>query len=79
MVVIFILILMIIYFLSIKISDFINNNIKNLIQAFRKASTENKKINTDELTYKEFVLFANNLNKALEDKKILLKKSYKII
>ncbi|QKJ27716.1 cache domain-containing protein [Aliarcobacter cibarius] len=73
MVVIFILILMIIYFLSIKISDFINNNIKNLIQAFRKASTENKKINTDELTYKEFVLLANNLNKALEDKNIIEK------
>lgn len=71
--IIFILILLLIYFLSIKISDFINSNINNLIKAFEKASLFNEKIDNDKLTYKEFILLANNLNKTLENKNIIEK------
>ena len=71
--IIFILILLLIYYLSIKMSDFINNNINNLIKAFKKASLYNEKIDTDKLTYKEFIVLANNLNKTLENKNIIEK------
>ena len=64
-----------IYYLSIKISDFINNNINNLIKAFKKKLLyNNEKIDTDKLTYKEFIVLANNLNKTLENKNIIEKK-----
>jgi len=66
--VIFILILISIYFISEKISKYINNNIDTLIYSFKKASKNNEKINTNDLTYKEFILLANNLNSILENK-----------
>lgn len=75
---IFLLILMAIYFISKKMSDFINTNIENLIQAFTKASLENKKIDTEKLTYKEFVTLGNSLNKTLEIKNSLEKELKKL-
>ena len=74
MLIIFLLLVVIIYLLSKRISTFINYNINSLIQAFSKASLNNEKINTEELTYKEFVLLADNLNKTLENKNMVEKK-----
>ncbi len=68
MIIIFILIILVLYLTSKKISGFINNNINHLISSFEKASIENKKIDTQNLTYKEFVSLANNLNLTLESK-----------
>ncbi|QKF73611.1 multi-sensor domain-containing diguanylate cyclase [Aliarcobacter faecis] len=75
---IFLLILIAIYFISKKMSNFINTNIENLIQAFTKASLENKNIDTEKLTYKEFVTLGNSLNKTLEVKNCLEKELKKL-
>ena len=50
-----------------------SNNINNLVKAFSKASLDNKKIDTEKLTYTEFVILANNLNETLENKNNLEK------
>ena len=71
--IIFLFILLAIYFISKYIGDFINININNLVKAFSKASLDNKKINTEKLTYTEFVILANNLNETLENKNNLEK------
>ncbi len=68
MLVIFILLLIIIYFLSEKLSSYINTNINNLVLSFKKASKNNEKINTDDLTFKEFITLADNINTTLENK-----------
>ena len=68
MTIIFILIILVLYLISRKISEFIDTNINHLISSFEKASIENKKIDTQNLTYKEFVSLANNLNITLESK-----------
>lgn len=68
MIIIFILIILVLYITSKKISEFINENINHLVSSFEKASIENKKIDTQNLTYKEFVSLANNLNLTLESK-----------
>lgn len=57
-----------IYFVSKKVSKYINQNITNLIFAFEKASKRNKSINTSALTYSEFISLANKLNITLENK-----------
>ncbi|MGJ0371997.1 cache domain-containing protein [Aliarcobacter cryaerophilus] len=72
-VIIFLFILLAIYFISKYIGDFINININNLVKAFSKASLDNKKIDTEKLTYTEFVILANNLNETLENKNNLEK------
>jgi len=74
MIIIFIILLITIYYISEKMSNYINQNINNLISSFNKASKNNEKINTKDLTYKEFVLLANNLNTALENKNRIEKK-----
>ncbi|MGJ0300148.1 sensor domain-containing diguanylate cyclase [Aliarcobacter cryaerophilus] len=71
--IIFLFILVAIYFISKYIADFINININNLVKAFSKASLDNKKIDTEKLTYTEFVILANNLNETLENKNNLEK------
>ncbi len=71
--IIFLFILLAIYFISKYIGDFINININNLVKAFSKASLDNKKIDTEKLTYTEFVILANNLNETLENKNNLEK------
>ena len=65
---IFILILLVIYIISKKLSKYIKINIQNLTSSFEKASKKDIKINTDDLTFKEFISLANNLNSALENK-----------
>ena len=65
---IFILILFGIYLISKHLSNYINRNIENLISSFETACKENKKIRTQDLTYKEFVTLANNLNSTLGEK-----------
>ncbi|MCB9096938.1 MAG: cache domain-containing protein [Arcobacter sp.] len=74
MLIMFLVLAVVIYLLSKRISTFINYNINSLIQAFSKASQNNEKINTEELTYKEFVSLADNLNKTLENKNMVEKK-----
>lgn len=68
MLIMFILISIGLYLTSRKISKFIDINITYLISSFEKASKENKKIDTKDLTYKEFVSLANDLNTTLENK-----------
>ena len=72
--IIFLFILLAIYFISKYIGDFINKNIKNLIQSFSKAALKNEKIDTNTLTFKEFIILANSLNKTLENKNMVEKK-----
>ena len=64
----FVLMIIALYLTSKRIAKFINVNINNLISSFEKASKENEKIDTQKLTYKEFVSLANNLNLTLESK-----------
>jgi diguanylate cyclase (GGDEF)-like protein/PAS domain S-box-containing protein len=68
LILIFIFILIIIYFISKTLSKYVNKNINNLTLSFEKASQENNKIDTKNLTYKEFISLANNLNITLENK-----------
>lgn len=63
-----------IYIISRRISKYINMNINNLTSAFEKAAKENEKIDTNNLTYKEFISLANNLNITLESKNDIEKK-----
>mgnify|MGYP005614178335 FL=1 len=72
--IIFLFILLAIYFISKYLADFINKNIKNLIQSFSKAALKNEKIDTNTLTFKEFIILANSLNKTLENKNMVEKK-----
>lgn len=65
---IFILMLITIYVISKKLSKYIKTNIDNLTLSFEKAARENKKIDTNNLTYQEFISLANNLNITLENK-----------
>ncbi|MGJ0359744.1 cache domain-containing protein [Aliarcobacter cryaerophilus] len=74
MFIIFLFILVAIYFISKYIADFINKNIKNLIQSFSKAALKNEKIDTNTLTFKEFIILVNSLNKTLENKNMVEKK-----
>ena len=71
---IFVLILFVIYLISKHLSKYINTNISNLISSFETACKENKKIKTENLTYKEFVSLADNLNFILEEKNLTEKK-----
>lgn len=72
--IIFILILIAIYVISKKLSKYIKTNINNLTLSFEKAAKENKKIDTNNLTYKEFISLANNLNITLQSKNDIEKK-----
>ena len=74
MFIIFLFILVAIYFISKYIADFINKNIKNLIHSFSKAALKNEKVDTNTLTFKEFIILANSLNKTLENKNMVEKK-----
>jgi diguanylate cyclase (GGDEF)-like protein/PAS domain S-box-containing protein len=69
----FIFILLGVYIIAKKLSKYIKTNISNLTISFEKAARENKKIDTDNLTYKEFISLANNLNMTLENKNIIEK------
>lgn len=57
-----------IFLLSKKISSYINNNILHLIKSFKKASKIHKQIDTKELTFKEFIVLAKNINKTLDSR-----------
>ena len=70
---IFILLLLGVYLITEKLSKYIKTNINNLTISFEKAATKNEKINTENLTFKEFVSLANNLNITLENKNYLEK------
>ena len=70
----FILILIAIFIISRKLSKYIKINIQNLTLSFEKAAKESIKINTNDLTFKEFISLANNLNSVLEVKNSTKKK-----
>lgn len=65
--VIFIIIVMVAYIISIKISKYIDINIENLISSFSKASFENSIMDTSRLTYSEFIVLADSLNYTLKN------------
>lgn len=65
---IFTLILIGTYVITKKLSKYIRINIHNLTSSFEKASKNNIKINTNNLTFKEFISLAYNLNTVLESK-----------
>lgn len=69
----FVFILIGVYIITKKLSKYIKTNIKNLTISFEKASRENKKVDTNNLTYKEFISLANNLNMTLENKNLIEK------
>lgn len=46
------------YFISRKVTILVDENIKNLIEAFKEVTTRHKEINLETLTYKEFSLLA---------------------
>jgi diguanylate cyclase (GGDEF)-like protein/PAS domain S-box-containing protein len=64
----FFLMIIVLYLTSKRISKFIKLNVNYLISSFDKASKENKTIDTQNLTYKEFISLANKLNITLENK-----------
>ena len=68
MLVVFFILLIIFYFFAKRTSNYINKNIDNLLYSFKNSSIQNKKIETKELTFDEFISLANSLNKILEDK-----------
>ena len=70
---VFILLLFAVYITTKRLSKYIKININNLTNSFEKAATENEKINTNDLTFKEFISLANNLNITLENKNYLEK------
>jgi len=57
-----------VYFISKKISGYINKNILHLIKSFKKASKVHRQIDTKKLTFKEFVSLAKNINKTLDSR-----------
>ena len=67
-IIIFILILIGVYVISRKLSKHIKTNIKTLNKSFEISIAENKKIDTNNLTYKEFITLADKLNVTLENK-----------
>lgn len=67
-IIIFILILIGVYVISRKLSKYIKTNIKTLTKSFEISMAENTKIDTNNLTYKEFITLADKLNVTLENK-----------
>lgn len=63
---IFIFIFILIYFVSKKITSFIELNIINLISLFNSASSNLKKINLNKFSFVEFRTIAKKLNKTLK-------------
>ena len=68
------LIILILYLVSKKISSYIEKNINTLVKAFDKASLNSKEISSNSLGFKEFKLLAENLNKTLRHKNFAEKK-----
>ncbi|MGB5791547.1 cache domain-containing protein, partial [Poseidonibacter sp.] len=66
---IFLLILLltvIIYYITKKISQYIDKNIYHLISSFKYASSHSEELDTNKLTYKEFEVLGKSLNKTLK-------------
>lgn len=62
---ILIVIMLIVFLISTKITSYIESNIKKLVEAFNEASLNSKEIDSNNLTFQEFKLLSNNLNKTL--------------
>lgn len=60
------LIILILFLISRKITSYIESNINNLVEAFKKASLNSKEINSDEFTFEEFKVLADDLNETLK-------------
>ncbi len=63
---IFVFLFILIYFVSKRITSFIESNIINLISLFNSASSDLKKINLNKFTFIEFRTIAKKLNKTLK-------------
>ena len=62
---IILLLTLLIYMISKKISKFIDKNIRYLINSFKYASLNSKEIDTKVLSYKEFEILGESLNRTL--------------
>ncbi|MFA9374940.1 MAG: cache domain-containing protein [Poseidonibacter sp.] len=63
---IILLLTIIIYYISKKISQYMDKNIYHLINSFKYASSNSEEIDTKELTYQEFEVLGKSLNKTLK-------------
>ena len=62
---IILLLTIIIYYISRKISQYMDRNVSHLIDSFKYASSHSKEIDTKELTYEEFQVLGKSLNLSL--------------
>ncbi len=76
---IFALMIIGVYITTKRLSKYIQKNIDNLTISFEKAAINNKKIDTNNLTFQEFIFLANNLNITLENKNYLEKELHDYI
>ncbi len=72
LILLFILIIFI-YFISQKLSNYLKDNIDNLLSSFKEASKNYEPINPDNLGYKEFKGLARSLNKTLNSRNKVLR------
>lgn len=63
---IILLLTVIIYYITKKISQYIDKNIYHLINSFKYASSHSEELDTNKLTYKEFEVLGKSLNKTLK-------------
>ncbi len=66
--IVFIILVLILVIISKKIKQYINNNIKNLIEEFKRASSNNNIIESKRFSFEEFSSLASSINEILEDK-----------
>jgi len=78
-IVIFLVLLIVIFYISKKITSYIESNILNLIRLFKNASYNLEEINTKVFTFKEFSTIAKNLNKTLRLRNKAEKKVHELV
>lgn len=76
---IFLVLLALIFFISKKITSYVEQNILNLIHLFKEASFKQKEINIEKFTFKEFKTIARNLNKTLRQRNKAEKKIHSLM
>ena len=75
----FTLLLVIIFFISKKITSYIDSNILNLVYLFKNASLNLEMIDVSKFTFKEFKTIAQNLNKTLKLRNKAEKKVHELV
>jgi signal transduction histidine kinase len=65
---IFFCIFLVVYILSMKIEEYIHENIEQLTDSFEKASNEHKEVDKEKFLFDEFKSLGDSLNKTLKDR-----------